>query len=566
MRFLMRLFLVFVLVAIVWAVFQGGDHVEVEPGSVLIVEIQGNYVEGPEPSMLMRMLGKVERPMASVLSDLAKAERDDRVDVVIIKISEVQVGWAKVQEFRDAILRLNRAGRETVAYLETETFGSNKEFYLATAADELVLSPATRSPLVGLAAEFFFLGGAWDKLGIDLEVERIGKYKSAAESISGKAMSEPSREMADAMLDSINRSFISGMAQGREVSNEHVMAVVDEAPVQKDRLKELGMIDEVLFFDEVLARYEGKPTIEAELYAGVDPADVGFVPEAQFAVVYGSGGVTRKPRSSARGDSVLNAEVVSTALMEVANDPEIDAIIFRVDSPGGSPLASDIVWRAVERAREMKPVIASLSDVAASGGYYVVCGANRIVAEPTTLTGSIGVFAIRPVLSGFFTKLGINSDSIVKARHAGVLLSTQSLDESGRDRFRADIRATYTQFIGRVAKGRGMSLEEVDAVGQGRVWTGEQALEVGLIDALGGLREAALQGKELVGLEPDADVALLPYPQPKPLAEQLGEVLGGAQIGVEAWVPSSLRPLARVLSLLPEGAPAALPPYWVEIH
>ncbi len=566
MRFVKRLVLGLVLLAVLLAVFQGSSKVEVEPRSVLLVELQGAYVEGPEPPLLRRMLGQVERPMASVLSDFAKAERDDRIDVVIIRIRELQIGWAKVQELRDAILRLNEAGRETVAYLETETFGSNQEFYLATAADQLVLAPGTRAPLVGLAAEFFFLGGVWEKLGIELEVERIGKYKSAAESISGKSMSEPSREMAEAMLESINNSFIGGMAQGLGLSEEQIRAAVDEAPVRAARLQELGLIDEVLFFDQLLERYEDRPTMKAEVYAGVEPADVGFDPVARFAVIYGSGGVTRQQRSQARGGPVLNAQVVSEALDEVANDPEIDAIIFRVDSPGGSPLASDIVWRAVERARMKKPVVASLSDVAASGGYYVVCGADRIVAEPATLTGSIGVFAVRPVLSGFLTKLGIGTDSIVKAEHAGVLLSTKNLTEEGRERFRSDIRETYNQFIGRVAQGRNMSLEAVNEVGQGRVWTGAQALEVGLIDGLGGLREAALQGKELVGLEPDDDVALLPYPQPKPLAEQIGEVLGGAQVGVQVWMPSSLRKLESILRLVPEGAPAALPPYWVEIH
>ncbi len=566
MRFIKRLVLILILCAVGVALFRSAEPVEVEPGSVLIVELGGAYVEGPEPPMVMRLLGRVDKPLASVLGDLAKAERDDRIEVVVIRIRELKIGWAKVQELRDAILRLNRAGRDTVAFLETETFGSNQEFYLATAADEVVLSPGTRAPLVGLAAEFFFLGGAWEKLGIELEVERIGKYKSAAESISGKSMSEPSREMAEAMLDSINRSFITGMAQGRELSNEWVKAAVDEAPVQTARLQELGMIDEILFFDQLLERYEDKPTIKAEVYAGVDPTEVGFEPVAQFAVVYGSGGVTRQPRSSARSGPVLNAQVVSETLDAVANDPEIDAILFRVDSPGGSPLASDIVWRAVERARLKKPVVASLSDVAASGGYYVICGADRIVAEPATLTGSIGVFAIRPVLGGLLTKLGIGTDSIVKAKHAGVLLSSKGLTEEGRERFRADIRATYNQFIGRVAQGRKMSLEAVNEVGQGRVWTGEQALEIGLVDALGGLREAALQGKELLGLEPDADVALLPYPQPKPLAEQLGEVLGGSQLGAQIWMPSSLRKLESILSLVPEGAPVALPPYWVEIH
>ncbi len=562
MRYLKRLSIVLLILAIAYAVFYGSAGVEVEDGSILLVELEGSYLEGPEPPLLMRLLGRAEEPMAGVLSDFAKAARDERIDTVVIRIRELQVGWAKVQEFRDAITRLREAGRETVAYIEIETFGANKEFYLATAADRVVLAPGTRGPLIGLAAEFFFLGGLWEKLGIEMEVERVGKYKSAAESLAGREMSEPSREMAHSMLDSMNAEFIKGVAEGRKLTPVLVRAAIDEAPYESDRLRQLGLIDDVLFYDELLSQFDGAPEITGAEYAGVEPEEVGFEPVAKFAVIYGSGGVTRRERS-AQGGPVLNAMVVSALFDELAEDPEVAAIIFRVDSPGGSPLASDMVWRAVVRAKARKPVVASFSDLAASGGYYVACAADKIVAEPGSLTGSIGVFAMRPVLGGLLTKLGIGFDSIVKSENAEIQLSTRPLSDAGRRRFRADITAAYDQFLDRVAVGRGMSVEQVHEVAQGRVWTGSQALEVGLVDALGGVREAAREAKLLLGIDPEADVALYPYPQPKPLAEQIGAVLGG---GVSAYLPDPLKELGQMLSLVPAGAPAALPPFLVKIY
>jgi len=564
MRFLKWLLLIVIVVVIANSLVRREEHVNVEEGSVLMLDIQGDYVEAPEPSMVMRLIGRGQEPFAGLLDDLSKAERDARITGLVLRIRELGIGWAKVQELRGALERLAAAGKQTVAYLEVEQFGANKELYLATAAQEVILAPGTRSPLVGLAAEYFFLGGLWEKLGVELEVERMGKYKSAAESLARKEMSEPAREMAESMLASLDDGFVSGMARSRGLSEAQVRLAIDEAPVVAARLEQLGLIDGVRFLDEVLSgTFKNHPIIEGEDYARVDPADVGFSPVAQIALVYGAGGVTRQRSTGPSRGPSLNADEVVSILEEVAKDPKIDAIIFRIDSPGGSALASELVWRAVRQAREHKPVVASFSDLAASGGYYVACGADAIVAEPATLTGSIGVFALRPVLGGLLTKLGIGFDSLEKGKHAGVLLSTKPLSEDARARFHQDIVAAYQLFLARVAEGRGLSTGKVDDVAQGRVWTGQQALTAGLIDEIGGLHEATQRVKKLLKLDPKADVALLPYPQPKPLALQLAQALGG---GVSELLPPQLRKLAELSTLVPEGTPAALPPIWVEIH
>ena len=260
---------------------------------------------------------------------------------------------------------------------------------------------------------------------------------------------------------------------------------------------------------------------------------------------------------------------MSRSLELAAEDPDIQAIVFRVDSPGGSPLASDIIWRAVARARAKgKPLVASVSGVAASGGYYVLCGADSVVAPPGSLVGSIGVFVVRPVIGGLLDKLGIGFESMKRGSHADLLVFSRPLDDAGRARLREEIDAIYDLFVARVAGGRDLRPEAVDAIGRGRVWTGAQAYENGLVDELGGLRVAVRRAKELAGLDVDADVELVVYPQPRSLAEQLAEAL--QQVSVQAaarlWLPPALGRLEAFARLLPPGRPALVAPFAVDIH
>jgi protease-4 len=541
---------------------------KVEAGSVLVLELSGAYVEAPEPPWISRLIGRERHSFMSLLSELRKAERDDRLAAVILHIRDLDIGWAKAQEIRDAVDALRDAGRRPIAYLEVESFGSNLQYYLASAAEELYVAPGSRVSVVGLAAQFLFLGGLWEKLGVEVEVERIGEYKSAAESLAGREMSEPHREMANALLDSIDAQFVRGIAEGRHLSDREVRRAVGLAPSVAAELEELGLIDGARSLNGILAALGDPTVVRQDAYARVESSSVGFEPVATFALIHGAGSVvTGRASRSRSGEPLLASGRIVEALDQAAEDPSIDAIVFRIDSPGGSALASDLVWEATRRARERKPLVASFSDVAASGGYYVACGADSVVADAATLTGSIGVFVLRPVLGGLLEKLEIGYEGLTRGPRAEILLSARRLSEETRTWLQDDVREVYDRFVARVAEGRGLAPTAVDAIGRGRVWTGQQALELGLVDAVGGLRVAAMRAKQQLGLDPTADVALAPYPPRRPLLEELRETLRG--VGAQAWAspwPEELRRLASWLETVPVRSPALIPPLLIEIH
>jgi protease-4 len=570
MRRFRRIFLLLAVLLLVLWLFLPTTGPPVEAGSVVVFNVSGRYVETAEPSVLGRFFGDGRRPFVSLLSELSKARRDDRLAGVVLRIRRLDADWAMAQELRDAVHELRAAGRRTLAYLETGALGANREYYVATAAEEIIVSPGTSSPLLGLAMEYLFLGGLWEKLGAGVEALGSGEYKTGAETLSGTEMSEAHREMASALLDSTFEQFVAGIAEGRGLSEGLVRRAIDLAPATPEELEGLRLVDGVANFDEAVERLGDGPVVQAEEYAAVDPASVGFEPVARFALVYGSGTVVMgRGRSSPAGGMLLTSDGVSEALTQAAEDPSIGAIIFRIDSPGGSPLASDIVWRAAERAKQHgKPLVASISNVAASGGYYVLCGADAVVAPPGSLVGSIGVFVIRPVIGGLLEKLGIGVESMKRGSYADLLLASQPLDEAGRERLRKEILSLYDLFVARVADGRGLTPEQVHAIGRGRVWTGAQAMERGLVDELGGLRVAVRRAKLEAGLDADADVELVPYPAPKSLAEEIAETLlqASVRLGPSLGLPGVLRRLEPLLGALPEGAPLMVPPFVAEIR
>jgi len=549
----------------------GPSPPRIAQGSTLLLEIAGDYVEAPGASPLARLAGDDTRPFIGLLSTLALAERDERVETVVLRIQPLEIGWAKADEIRAGLAALRERGCRTVAYLEIASFAANKELFIASAADEIFVAPGSAIPLVGLAAEYVFLGGFWEKLGIDFDVAKAGRYKSAVESYSERAMSEASREMANSLLDDSYARFVGALAEGRGLTTEAVREAIDSAPVRTQRLEALGLIDGELHLDRLLERY-GEEVVRHEDYAAVDPVEVGFEARAEFALIFGTGAVVQgeAERSPLASAPIFASETISRAVIEAAEDPDISAIVLRIDSPGGSALASELIWRALGRARDMgKPVIASFSDVAASGGYYVAAAADAIVANPGTLTGSIGVFALRPTIGGLLDKLEIGVDGLTRGRHADFLLSSRKMSDAAHMRLQTSVLDTYQLFLSRVANGRNLSLDEVDAVGQGRVWSGQQALEAGLVDELGGLYTAVRRAKESVGLEPDDDVYLVPYPPRRSLGEQIVDALQLAAVRIAGPGLEWPHPLAEILEWtrsLPMDTPLLIPPIMVEIR
>ena len=562
------LLLILVVVVFIW--LPGSSGPTIAPNSTLVLELSGSFAETTSPPLLARLLGDDTRSFVEVLSLLAMAERDERLNAVVLRIGSLNIGWGKAQELRDAIERMGESGRRTVVLLETGSLSANLEYYIACAADEVFVLPGAGVPLVGLAAEYIFLGGLWEKIGLEFDVARSGKFKSAVEGITGKGMSEASREMANSLLDSIYSQFVDGIASGRSMDLEAVRAAIDKGPVLPRDLLALGLIDGIGHLDDIPG-FDRSGSVSGRVYAGVDPASVGFDPVARYALIYGSGTVVSGESGfSPGGSNVFAATTVSNAVHDAVEDPEIDGIILRIDSPGGSALASEELWYSIHHARDHeKPIIASFSDVAASGGYYVAVATDAIVSSPGTLTGSIGVFALRPIWGGVFDELGITVESLTRGRHADYLLSTLPPSEGSRKRLQATVLDIYQLFVERVAEGRDLDVSRVDALGQGRVWTGAQAFEVGLVDELGGLHAAVLRGKRELGLDADADVVLIPYPPARSLGEQLADLLQlrlRAMLDAALPVPNLVRTLQGWLADLPPGTPVLVPPILVEIR
>ena len=574
-RSLIILLIVFFGVYVVTRLFTGATPIEIASGSTLVIEVGGDYVEAPDASPLARLAGDTTRPFIDLLSIFSLAERDDRIGTVVLRIQPVGLGWGKADEIRDAIGRLREKGIHTAAHLEIQNFSANKELFIASAADEIFLAPGSAVPLVGMAAEYFFLGGFWEKLGVEFEVARAGRYKSAVEIFSERTMSEASREMANSLLDDTYDRFVEALASGRHMTKSAVLEAIDTGSVRNHRLEALGLIDGEMHLDQLLDRF-GEDVVSHAEYSTVEPESLGFEARAEFALIYGTGTVVQggSGGSAFRPAATFASETLSQAILEAAEDPNIDAIVLRIDSPGGSALASELIWRAIARARAMgTPVIASFSDVAASGGYYVASGADVIVSDPGTLTGSIGVFALRPVIGGLLEKLEIGIDAITRGKNADFLLSTQKMSPAAFDRLQTSVLDTYQLFLKRVADGRGLSIEEVDKIAQGRVWTGRQALEIGLVDELGGLYTAVRRAKQEVGLAPTDDVYLIPFPKPRSLSVQLREAFlqtGARVAGPDLrWIeslPSPLRQIAEWTRDLPSGTPLLIPPVIIEIR
>lgn len=569
---------ILVLVALGW-LLRWVQGPEVAPGAALVVPLRGAYVEAPDAPLAARLLGFEQRSLLGTLSQLRKAERDERLAHVVLDIGDLEIGWGKAQELRDAILGLREAGRHPVALLSVAGFGANLEYYVASAAEEVYLAPGGGPPLVGLAQEFLFLGGLWEKLGLPVAVAQAGRYKGAAEQIAASAMTDAFREQAEALLDSVDAQFVAGIAEARGVEPQRVREAFERASSDPAVLQALGLASGVATRAELLAKLGDPEEVTAREYAAVDPARVGFSPEAAFALVYVAGPITTGEGSTSRtGRPVAAADAVIEAIEQAAEDDAVRAIVLRVDSPGGGSFPSELMWRAVQRARERKPVVASFSDYAASGGYYVASAASRIVSQPATLTGSIGVFAVRPALGPLVERFGIGVEVMQRAPHAELNLMTPDLSPDTRAWLEDDVLHVYEVFLGRVAEGRGLDKEAVREIAEGRVWTGEQAHEVGLVDAVGGLRRAVELARAELGLGEDVDVELRLYPPPKPLAEQIAEALqlrvaqvAAASVpwGAGTWRAARGRAAAwleAVVEAAGQGGAVLVPPAWIEIH
>jgi len=545
LRWLTRLVSIALLAAGAWYWFHGPT---IAPGSYLVVELSGSFSEGRPGGLIPRLLQR-GRTLGDLTDSLRKVRHDGRIAGVIVRIGGLSARWAQAEEIRNALALVKARGKRVIAELEVELAPAAIDTYIASAADTVYVAPAAAPLLTGLSAHAVFLGGVWPKIDVGMQVEQIREYKSAGEELSRESMSPAHREMLDSLLDDIQRLFLGVVAAARNLGAAELDAAIERGLSRPSQLVSAGIANAVRGHDEVLAELgSGKPvkTVTEEDYADVRPSSLGIADGPGIAIVHAVG--TVNSGKSRPGGGSIGSRSLAQALAQAADDSAVKAIVLRVVSPGGSPAASDEIWLAVREAAKKKPVVASLGDVAASGGYYLASAADRIVAAPGTLTGSIGVVFFKPDVSALLGRAGVHTETLSRGRYARLFDLDKSLDDGELELVRTQLSEIYRLFLERVATGRKKKVEEIDRVGGGRVWTGRQAFERGLVDQIGTLDDAVHAAANAAGIHDSDKVRLIHYPRGESLAEQIAEAGAG--------VAASMQPLVitRVAETLGDSA------------
>lgn len=568
LKFFLSLLILFVVVGVLaiigaWMVVLRGPSVPEH--STLILRIGGELVEMPPNDVLGQVTGGARaQTVRGYVDALRRAKNDPRIESVVIMPTPIQSPfWGKVQEIRDAVLDFRKSGKRITAYLE---YAGDREYYLASAAEKIYLVPSASLDVTGVATYEVFLKGTLDKIGAQADFEKIGDYKTAPNQLAQTTFTPAHREMTESLTRDMYEQLVRGIAESRKKKVEDVRALLDEGPFLARDAQRVGLVDGLAYEDQLddhgVVSKSG--TVEGESYGR---ARRSFPPRGapRIAVVYISGIIN----SGDSGFDPLNGDVAGSmrlvkAIRSARADDDVKAIVVRIDSPGGSSIASDVIWRELtvtKNERTSRPLVASMSDLAASGGYYVAMAAPHIVAQPATLTGSIGIYGGKFVTGGTFDKFGANIESVIIGRNAGLESPDRPFTDSERQKLREQIRDFYSSFIQKVAASRKMPVERVDQLAQGRVWTGAQAQQNGLVDALGGLDRAIALAKEKAGIPADTEVEIVTYPARRTLAEMLIEEFSGSgndrQIDAVLSIVAGLRTAERrALGLL--MAPARL--------
>jgi protease IV len=532
---------------------------------ILSVDLTQGLAEGPREERLLRLLVGAKPTLRDVLDGIETATGDPRVQVLLARVGNDELGLGKTQELRDAIAALRAKGKFALAF--ADSFGEfgpgTRPYYLASAFDEIWLQPMGNVGLTGLYAEIPFFKGTLDLLGVAPEFDHREEYKTAINSLTETRMTPPHREEVDALLASVAGQIIHGIAEGRKLPEAVVREAIDRGPLLADEARQARLVDRLGYRDQALAEARAHARSGAELIGLTTYLDRAGRPHREgetIALIYGSGLITRDAGSAnpLTGSNVMAANDISRAFRAAVRDPAVRAILFRIDSPGGSVVASESIWRDVVFARERgKPVVVSMGDVAGSGGYYVAAPADKIVAEPATLTGSIGVLAGKVVVADLFKKLGVSTDSAQIGANAAMFSSTSDFSARTHGRLEAFLDEAYKGFKDHVANGRHMTQEEVEKVAKGRVWSGEDAKARGLVDELGGYAVALRLAKEAARIPPDAPVTLTVFPAEKDPFESIYERLfgkdgeeGSASSGAIERSLKTLEPLLQRLDVL----------------
>jgi protease-4 len=544
-------------VAVLIAAFRDREP-PIAQNSVLSLRVAGSLPDYVPDDPFRKLFGATDQSLTSLVLQFKKAKVDNRIKAIILEVNMSGAGLGKAEEVRDAIADFRTSGKPVYAYIE---YGMNKEYYIASACDKIYVAPPGELFINGFAADVMFFRGTLDKLGVYPDMYQIGEYKTAADTFTRKEMSQAHRDFMNSLLDDLFNRHVEAIAKARNKSTDEVRAIIDNAPYRPQAAKDAGLIDGVGYRPEIekqlktLLGYKEEETLRVvrnSEYEKVAPESVGLNEGEKIAVIYATGAIgSGKSENSPMGEQSVGSDTMVKALKDAADDKSIKAIVLRVDSPGGTGLASDIIWNAVAAAREKKPVVISMGDVAASGGYYIAAAGSKIIAQPSTITGSIGVVAGKPVIKGFYDWIGITNEYLLRGKQAGMFRETEKFTPEERAKFEDWIQKTYYEdFIPKVAKGRNKDVEYIDSVGQGRVWTGAQAKDRALVDEFGGLERAVEVAKELANIPKEKGVrrVVLPYPR-----TFLQEIFSG-----DYELRSQMQQREAMLSLLPEESRRAV--------
>jgi protease-4 len=567
------------------------DEPEVASNSVLVLNVEGalpDHTNADEFSS--RFFGGETNSLANLLLQLRKAKADKRVGAVLLDIGMLGGGWAKADEIREAVADFRKSGKPIYAYME---FGGDKEYYIATAAERVYVPPIGDLFINGLAAESMHFKGTFDKLGIYWDSYQIAEYKTGPEPLTREDMSEAEREQLNSLLDEIFNRYVSQVAEARRKSVEDVTALINTAPHNAPAALGAGLIDGALYREEVegdlkkrlgYKEDEKLRKVSAAEYRRVTPQSLGLNEGEMIAVVFASGPIEpgRSNDGTFGGDQTVGSDTVVKAINDARDNRDVKAIVLRVDSPGGVTYPSDLIWKAVEEAKKKKPVVVSMGDLAASGGYYIAMGAHRIVAQPLTLTGSIGVYAYKPVVKGFYDWVGVSGEYLMRGENAGMFREDRKFTDEERKKFEGSMQNFYwNQFLPKVAEGRKLpNVEAAHEVARGRVWTGGQARAKGLVDEFGGLDRAVEVAKELAKIPADKGVRRVVYPAPRTFFQQLfgggGDEQDSASVRAEQQraafinsMPAEMRPVLRRAAMFerfPQHTSLAIMPFELKIE
>ncbi len=563
---------------------------------ILELDLTEGLMETRPADPLAAVMSRPQPTVTDVLTGLRLARDDLRVKALVVKVGGRPIGLGTVQELREAVQRFAETGKPTFAWAETfgEFSAGNLPYYLATAFDTVYLQPSGDLGLTGLAVERLFLRGALDKLGVEMEVGARHEFKSATEQLTEHKFSEPAREAVKRMAESVTDQLTDAIADRAKVSRDKATELINNGPYSAEQALASDLVDALGYRDEVyaavrkrvkapqeavllyLGRYQRYKELSNRLRQLPGPR------QEAVALIHATGAIRRGRNgrgSPLTGSAAMGSDSITAMLRAATTDPHIKAILLRVSSPGGSYVASDAIWREVIRARNAgKPVVVSMGDVAASGGYFISMAADAIVAQPGTVTGSIGVITAKPVLSEMYDKAGITTDAVVLGKHAGMFSLAHSFSDEEWALVNAWLDRIYADFTGKVAAGRGLTAERVHDIARGRVWTGADAREHGLVDELGGIDDAAAIARRRAGLP--ATAPLVSFPRLGPLdrirpasnsedrraaastpapAEAAPSVLAVASLFAECWGPVWQ---AAANCGLPAFGPLLLPGSW----